>query len=80
MSDFTDGIKSKKERLAVLVSSPGMDEEQLLGIPAMDGATGEDVMEAVMGVLQEWNLDSTNVAGLSFDTTAVNTGQWKGDA
>ena len=78
VADYTDGLKSKRERIAVLVSSPDLDEEQLLGVPPIEGGTAEEITDGILSVLEKWGLDGSDIVGLSFDTTAVNTGKWSG--
>ena len=47
--------KVKKDRLAVLVRSPVLEnKEQMLGIPELDTSTGLAQQEAVVDLLDEW--------------------------
>jgi len=55
VSDFQS--KDKVNRLAVLVAGiDGKGEEQLLGIPKVNGGDAKSESEAVYGVVLEWNL------------------------
>ena len=70
--------KEKKDRLAVLVSSPDLsDKEQLLGIPKLDSGTGRAQEQAVGKLLDEYGAASA-VIGTCYDTTGSNTGKQKG--
>ena len=62
-------------RLPVLVTGGG--QQQLLGVPKIQSATGEEQAEAVHLLLREWQLEES-VVGFSFDTTASNTGHRSG--
>ena len=64
--------------MAVIVTSELLPEGQVLGVPAVQSGTGEEIAEGVLEVLEEWGLGSSQIAGLSFDTTASNTGAWNG--
>lgn len=63
------------ERLAIIVSKG--DDEQLLGVPALDNSTGISQAEAVTDSLEEWGI-ADKIVGMCFDTTASNTGRMKG--
>ncbi len=60
-----------EDRLAVLVT--GRNMEKLLGIPAMCAGTGENIAQTTFDTLSDWNI-LEKVIGMSFDTTAANTG------
>ena len=62
----------KVDRLPVLVSGDGM--EKLLGVPNLTSGTWINKATVVYEMFEQWNL-TNNVAGLNFDTTAVNTDQ-----
>lgn len=76
-SKIIEDIKGsrKVDRLAVLVSADG--EDKLLGVPKLSYSTGKEEASAVSSLLHKWDLQS-NVIGMSFDTTAANTGQFNG--
>lgn len=77
-----DGKRRKQREqmldfLAVCVTGYGMDKEKLLGeIPISDGI-GEQIVQNVLRLLQEWNIEK-NIVGLSFDTTSAITGSETG--
>jgi hypothetical protein len=48
-----------------------------LGIPKLDSGTGSEQAAATHKLLVDWDL-SENIVGLSFDTTASNTGVTNG--
>ena len=77
LEEFTDGVKATKERLSVLVSSPSLDHVQVLGAPALDGQTGDEIFAGVLSLLEEFGV-TNSVIGMSFDTTASNTGAHQG--
>ncbi|KAI8442258.1 hypothetical protein MSG28_005828 [Choristoneura fumiferana] len=71
-----DVLESKKvDRLPVLVS--GNNSEKLLGVPKLTAGTGENTANAVLRLLEEWNVKD-QVQAMSFDTTSANTGVRKG--
>ncbi len=55
----------------------GYQTSKLLGIPKADTSTGENQAQIVYKLLKEWGI-AEFVVGLSFDTTAANTGIHKG--
>ena len=65
----------KVDRLPVLVSNAEVQE--LLGIPKIEKGTGVAQANAILQLLQEWNI-TNEVAGLCFDTTASNSGPSNG--
>ena len=66
------------ERLSVLVTGRGV--EKLLGVPKLPDSKGEAIATAVVASLHEWDASNliNNLCGMSFDTTASNTGSEKG--
>ena len=50
IQDITGSSRSVKERLAVLISSPEMETEQVLGVPALESGSGESIMAGIMEV------------------------------
>ena len=42
VKEFTDGRKQSNKRCAVLVSSPNLDSPQLLGVPVVVSASGQN--------------------------------------
>ena len=53
------------------------EEEQLLGVPALENSTGYSQSKAVAESLKDWGL-AENVIAMCFDTTPSNTGHGKG--
>ena len=73
LEEFTMGVKAKKERMTVVVSSPDMEHPQILGSLSLNGQTGEDIFGGVSTLLELYEI-SDRIIALSFDTTASNTG------
>ncbi|XP_043468110.1 uncharacterized protein LOC122502231 isoform X2 [Leptopilina heterotoma] len=67
--------KESVDRLPVIVMS--QDKEQLLGVPKLSSATGEEVACAVYEILMQWSLEN-KIQALVFDTTASNSGRLNG--
>ena len=67
-----DDGKQKVDRLPVIVTDP-LGTAKLLGAPKLPEGTGEAAVTAVLQSLEDWKL-SDKVVGMSFDTTASNTG------
>jgi len=67
--------KENVERLAILISNG--DEEQLLGVPALENSMGVTQSDAICEALKEWGV-SEKIEAICFDTTSVNTGRLKG--
>ena len=67
---------SRSDRLAIVVT--GIALEKILAIPSIPAGTGEVMGGAILKALDEWPLVKPWVAGLSFDTTAANTGVHSG--
>ena len=65
----------KVDRLPVIVT--GNQIEQLLGVPKLPSGTGEAQANAVLRCLDDWDI-SSRIKGMSFDTTASNTGRRNG--
>ena len=63
------------DRLPVLVSGEGVDK--LLGVPKLPAGTAKYAANAVFSMIERWNI-TDKVQAMSFDTTAVNTGQKNG--
>lgn len=69
MNDLTG--RSQVDRIAVLVSYNGTSK--FLGAPKITSSTGANIAEVVYQRLLQWNIVD-QVKGLSYDTTASNTG------
>ena len=67
--------KEKVDRLPVLVSGEGT--MKLLSVPLLPSGTGTAIANAVFASLDDWGL-TNRVQGMSFDTTASNTGHTLG--
>ncbi|KAG0715152.1 hypothetical protein GWK47_012624 [Chionoecetes opilio] len=61
------------DRLAIIVTSPSLEGEKLLAIPALPSGTGEAMASKVEETIRHWKFED-RVGGLCFDTTASNTG------
>ena len=73
MQDLT--TKTHVDRLPIIVS--GLCVKQLLTVAKIPNGTGQSQATAVVSALEEWGL-TKNVVGMSFDTTASNTGRQNG--
>jgi len=73
MKDSTnrEDPKSTADRLAVSVT--GVETEKILGIVKLTSGTGAAQARATFKLLKLWEV-SSEVIGMSFDTTASNTG------
>ena len=70
----------KSDRCCVLISGTNSEGEtvtKLLGVPEIPSGTGAAQEKAVTSKLQQWNVQD-GIVGIVFDTTASNTGQWRG--
>ena len=74
LQDITDSKKSVSERLAILLSSPSLEDPQLLGILPIKDGTGGEIVKGILDILQQWKVTSEHIVGLSYDTTASNSG------
>ncbi|KAG8181006.1 hypothetical protein JTE90_024754 [Oedothorax gibbosus] len=61
--------------MAVLISCG--DEEQLIGVPEIENSKGLYQSKAVFSEINKWGA-AENIEAMCFDTTAANTGCWKG--
>ena len=77
MKDSTnhEDPKSTADRLAVSVT--GVETEKILGIVKLTSGTGAAQASAKFELLKVWEV-SSEVIGMSFDTTASNTGSTNG--
>ena len=66
---------AKVDRLAVSVTGPEI--EKILGIAKIPAGTGQAQANATFQLLTLWEV-AENVVGMSFDTTASNTGPTNG--
>lgn len=65
----------KVDRLPIIVTGNGVS--QLLQVAKLPSGTGSEQAMAVVSTLNEWGL-TDRVVGMSFDTTATNTGRKTG--
>ena len=78
--------KKKDERLCILGSSPGVEEDgakksdQFFGAPLVSDGTGTIAVQKVADTLSDWDIPKSIIIGMSWDTTASNTGRKKGAA
>lgn len=68
-------VKALEDRVAVLVT--GKNFEHLLGVPVAQEGTGEQMAEVVIQEVDRFELHD-HIIGISFDTTASNTGMIQG--
>ena len=66
-----------EDRLAIALSAPHMISGQFLSSPIIPDGTGISMANAVFDIGNEYGLNS-KAAAMVFDTTASNTGRWKG--
>ena len=71
------GVRSQMERLALVVSAPGLERPQVVGMLALEGGTALEQATAAHAVLEETGL-GPHVVDLCYDTTATNTGRHGG--
>ena len=76
-AQFHDQVKAVKKRLSVIVSSPDLDTDQVLGVPITSSNSGKHQLEVVSKVLEDWRIKPF-IFGLGFDTTSDNTGRKNG--
>ncbi len=69
------------DRLAVVVSSPSDGTKPMfIASPLIPDSTGLSQKQALVNVVLDWNIPKENIVGLCWDTTASNTGAYKGSA
>ncbi|KAG0714702.1 hypothetical protein GWK47_001511 [Chionoecetes opilio] len=74
LPDLTgEGEGNLVDRLPIIVSSPALEKEKLLGMPKLPAGTGAAMATKVVEALGEWGIKE-KVVCMSFDTTASNTG------
>ena len=73
----TDESTQLVERMAVLPTSSEDSSTKLLGVPKLLSGTGKETVNAVIGLLESWDI-GTDIVGACFDTTASNTGHYSG--
>ena len=71
---MVDPHKKLSDRLAILISGiPGYEQGNLLGVPEVVDSIKSSQATATFSLVQQWDL-ADNIVGLSFDTTASNSG------
>ena len=69
------------ERLAVVASFPRPDHtHQFLAAPCIPNGTGASMRDALMETIRVWEIPHNSIIGMSWDTTASNTGQLRGSS
>ena len=66
-----------EDRLAIVMSSPGKIQGQFLASPVISDGTGRALANTVYRVVSQFEL-LDDVQAFVFDTTASNTGCWRG--
>ena len=61
------------ERIAVIASSPDLEEEVLLGIPAVPTSSGINQVSGILPLIEKYEI-SDNIFSVNIDSTASNTG------
>ena len=78
VKEFTKGTRLNGERMAIFLSSPDLPQPQLLGVPRIEGGSGEEITQGIISVLNQWGISGDHILAMSFDTSASNTGAWNG--
>ena len=73
------GRQNRGDRLAIAVSSPCNLSGQFIASPAIAEGTGDTMAKCVFKIMNDFELIES-VGALVLDTTASNTGQWRGSA
>jgi hypothetical protein len=78
--DEETNITVTRERIAVSVSSPDLEETDdiLLGIVECDSSKGSDMADVIHEILMFYEITSDQIFAVCCDTTAANTGCYKG--
>lgn len=73
--------QEQDERLAIVASFPRpAQQHQFLAAPCIPNGTGATMCNALLNTLQSWQIPHENIIGISWDTTASNTGSRQGSA
>ena len=71
--------KHFEERLAVVISCPDTAKDQrFIAAPIMPNSKGQSQKNALVQVLEDWEIPKKFLIGFSWDTTASNTGIHRG--
>ena len=74
VQQFIDGKVKTKERIAVIASSPTMQKDVLL-----DSSKGADQVKGILPLIEKFDI-ADNIFAVNMDSTASNTGKWRGSA
>ncbi len=77
--------REHEERLAIVISYPSDDPNELhhhqfLGAPVLPDSTGISMRNALVQMLDIWDIHNDQIIALSWDTTASNTGHKTGSS
>nr|XP_047141557.1 uncharacterized protein LOC124816401 [Hydra vulgaris] len=72
VKEYFYGANINVERLALVISSPSIDKEQLIGVLSITDSHGITQAKAIKEILESWNLWDS-VHSVCFDTTSSNT-------
>ena len=67
------------KRIAVIASSPDIEGEVLLGIPAVPTSSGANQVGGILPLIEKYEI-ADNIFSVNIDSTASNTGRWAGSA
>ena len=61
--EYTEGTKVVKERIAVILTSPELEHDKVLGVPAVAGGKGEEIVDGIVELLSQWGIDGSHIMG-----------------
>jgi len=74
---YTNGKVSTNERCSILVSSPTLEEDELIGLSVIHSSAGAHQGESLIPLLDEWGIHAQNI-GICCDSTATQTRKYAG--
>ncbi|XP_065642894.1 uncharacterized protein LOC136074496 [Hydra vulgaris] len=77
VKEYFYGENRNVERLALVISSPSIDKEQLIGVLSITDSRGITQAKAIKEILESWNLWDL-IHSVCFDTISSNTGWMQG--
>ena len=77
VKDYTNGKVSTNERCSILVSSPTLEKDVLIGVPVISSSAGAHQVEGLIPLLDEWGIRA-QIFGICCDSTATQTGKYSG--
>jgi len=77
VKEYTNGKVSTNERCSILVSSPTLEEDVLIGVPVISSSAGAHQVEGLIPLLDEWEIRA-QIFGICCDSTATQTGKYAG--